>query len=51
MKKGNFYFLNDQYFIDFPDSSLMKNKETLNGVVQIVHVSSLLKTIVPHFIG
>lgn len=33
MKKGNFYFLNDQYFIDFPDSSLMKNKETLNGVV------------------
>ncbi|MDO7975829.1 type III toxin-antitoxin system CptIN family toxin [Oceanotoga teriensis] len=33
MKKGNFYFLNDQYFIDFPDSFLMKNKETLNAVV------------------
>jgi hypothetical protein len=33
MNKGNFYFLNDQYFIDFPDSYLMKNKETLNGVV------------------
>jgi hypothetical protein len=33
MRKGNFYFLNDQYFIDFPDSFLMKNKETLNAVV------------------
>jgi hypothetical protein len=33
MKKGNFYFLNDQYFMDFPDGYLMKNKETLNGIV------------------
>lgn len=33
MNKGNFYFLNDQYFIDFPDDKLMKNKETINGIV------------------
>jgi hypothetical protein len=32
MNKGNFYFLNDQYFIDFPDRYLMKNKETVNGI-------------------
>jgi hypothetical protein len=33
MDIGNFYFINDQYFIDFPDSKLMNNKETLRGVV------------------
>ena len=32
MNQGCFYFLKDQYFIDFPDKSLMKNKETVNGV-------------------
>jgi hypothetical protein len=31
MDKGHFYYINDQYFIDFPDSYLMKNKETING--------------------
>ncbi len=32
MKNGNFYFLSDDYFIDFPDDKLMQNKETINGV-------------------
>lgn len=31
MEKGHFYFINDQYFIDFPDTMLMSNKESLNG--------------------
>lgn len=31
MEIGHFYYLNDQYFIDFPDTKLMQNKETING--------------------
>lgn len=31
VEKGHFYFLRDDYYIDFPDSSLMTNKETVNG--------------------
>ncbi|TCL32197.1 hypothetical protein EV210_12317 [Anaerospora hongkongensis] len=31
MYSGNFYFIKDQYFIDFPDTRLMKNKEIING--------------------
>lgn len=31
MDNGHFYFINDQYFIDFPDPYLMKNKEVING--------------------
>ena len=30
MKKGHFYYINDQYFLDFPDSKLMNNKENIN---------------------
>lgn len=30
---GNFYFLTDDYFVDFPDSYLMKNKEVINGEI------------------
>lgn len=33
MDKGHFYYINDQYFIDFPDSYLMKYKETIGGQV------------------
>lgn len=33
MDKGHFYYINDQYFTDFPDSYLMKNKEAINGQV------------------
>lgn len=33
MDSGHFYFLNDQYFIDFPDQFLMQNKEIINGRV------------------
>ena len=33
MESGHFYFFNDDYFIDFPDDNLMKNKETINGQV------------------
>lgn len=32
MDIGHFYFLEDQYFIDFPDSKLMQNREVVNGV-------------------
>ena len=28
---GTFYFINDQYFADFPDPYLMRDKETING--------------------
>ena len=31
MNNGHFYFINDQYFIDFPDPFLMQNKEIING--------------------
>ena len=31
MDNGHFYFINDQYFIDFPDPYLMQNKEVING--------------------
>ena len=33
MDNGHFYFINDQYFKDFPDQYLMQNKETINGQV------------------
>ena len=33
MKIGHFYYIKDQYFIDFPDTYLMQNKETVNGKV------------------
>ena len=32
MTTGHFYFLDDQYFIDFPDEHLMSNKNSINGV-------------------
>jgi len=31
MDVGHFYFISDQYFVDFPDQYLMNNKETMNG--------------------
>lgn len=31
MQIGNFYFLNQDYFIDFIDGNLMGNKETVQG--------------------
>lgn len=31
MDAGHFYFLANQYFIDFPDRRLMSNKETVNA--------------------
>ncbi len=31
MNEGNFYFVDDNYFIDFPDPKLMQNKETVKG--------------------
>lgn len=33
MDIGHFYFLADDYFLDFPDPYLMSNKETTNGQV------------------
>ena len=31
MENGHFYYIEDQYFIDFPDPMLMQNKETIYG--------------------
>ena len=31
MDAGHFYYIKDQYFIDFPDLFLMQNKETIDG--------------------
>jgi len=31
MDIGKFYFIKDQYFIDFPDKDLQTNKENING--------------------
>lgn len=31
MDIGHFYYIKEQYFIDFPDTYLMKNKEVVNG--------------------
>lgn len=33
MEVGHFYYIEDSYFVDFPESYLMKNKETINGQV------------------
>ena len=30
MQEGHLYYLSDQYFIDFPDRYLMRNKEIIN---------------------
>lgn len=32
MLDAQLYFLSDQYYIDFPDDKLMKNKDVINGV-------------------
>lgn len=31
METGHFYYIDDQYFLDFPDDRLMRNKEAING--------------------
>lgn len=33
MDIGHFYFLSDQYFTDFPDPMLMRNKERVGGLI------------------
>lgn len=33
MEAGHFYYIDDSYFMDFPDPYLMKNKEKVNGQV------------------
>lgn len=33
MVDGHFYYINEQYFIDFPDTRLMQNKEKVKGEV------------------
>ncbi len=32
MPKAQLYFLSDQYYVDFPDDKLMKNKDIIDGV-------------------
>ena len=29
---GRFYFIKEQFFVDYPDPYLMKNKEVINGI-------------------
>lgn len=31
-KNAQFYFISEQYYIDFPDDKLMKNKPSDNGI-------------------
>ena len=33
MEVGHFYYIDDTYFVDFPDTYLMKNKEAVNGQI------------------
>lgn len=33
MNTGHFYYIEDQYFLDFQDSQLMKHKETVDGIL------------------
>lgn len=33
MKTGHFYFIKEEFFTDFQDPLLMKNKETIDGRV------------------
>lgn len=32
MHEGHFYYIEDQYFVDFPDDKLMRNKEMVDGL-------------------
>lgn len=32
MQRAQLYFLSDQYYMDFPDDRLMKNKDMIDGV-------------------
>ena len=32
MPEAQLYFLSDQYYLDFPDDKLMKNKDVIDGV-------------------
>ena len=32
MSKAQLYFLSDQYYVDFPDDKLMKNKDVIDGI-------------------
>lgn len=51
MNEGHFYYIEDRYFIDFPDQYLMRNKETVNGKLMTVLVFTPFKTIKPDYIG
>lgn len=31
VSEGHFYYINDRYFVDFPDDKLMHNKEMVDG--------------------
>ena len=50
MDNGHFYYITDQYFIDFPDTMLMQNKETVNGQVHDRPCFYAFKDPTPHII-
>ena len=31
MRTGRFYYIEDQYFVDFPDDKLMRNKDRIGS--------------------
>lgn len=33
MQSGNFYFIHNDYFVDFPDKNLMQNSEFVEGTL------------------
>ena len=51
MEAGHFYYIEDQYFIDFPDVYLMHNKEMLRGNYMIDHVFILLRIVRAAYTG
>lgn len=51
MEVGHFYYIEDSYFVDFPDPYLMKNKETINGQVYDRLVFIHFKTLLREYIG
>lgn len=40
MEIGHFYYIDDQYFKDFPDSYLMQNKESKRSIASTLTILS-----------
>ena len=49
MEVGHFYYIDDSYFVDFPDPYLMKNKKTIRFIID--HVFIRFKILLQEYIG